>query len=51
VNSARALVLIFLGFVVVVGGAMLVIYLLQGGEGDSVNIPGSGDVVTGTLLR
>ena len=50
-NSARALVLIFLGFVVVVGGAMLVSYRLQGGEGESVNIPGSGDVVAGTQQR
>lgn len=40
-NRSRTLALIFLGFVVVVGGAMLVIYLLLGGEGDSVQVPGS----------
>ena len=44
-TKARLLFLLFLGFVVVVGGAMLVIYVLLGGEGESVNIPGSGEIV------
>lgn len=38
-GKARAVWLVIVGFIVVAGGIMAAIYLLGGGEGDSVNIP------------
>ncbi|WP_432479663.1 hypothetical protein [Nocardioides sp. GXQ0305] len=43
--TVQKVALVLLGFFVVGGGIMLAIYLLNGGEGDSTNIPGSPEVV------
>ncbi len=40
-NRPRTVAVILLGFLLVVGGAMLAIYLTQGGNGDSEDIPGN----------
>lgn len=40
--------IVLIGFVVVAAGAMLVIQLAMGGEGDHVDVPG-GEVVTGVV--
>ena len=42
-NNAKTLFFIILGTVVVVGGIMLAIYIIQGGEGESTDIPTNPD--------
>jgi hypothetical protein len=49
-STIQKVALAVLGFLVVGGGIMLLIYLLNGGEGDSTDIPGSPEVVRSLSL-
>lgn len=48
-NNARTLFVVILGFIVVGGGILLAIYLLQGGEGESTDIPTNPDAAASAL--
>lgn len=49
-SDMTKLAAIILGGLIVVGGIFLVIYLTQGGEGDSTDIPGNPSEIVMPLL-